>query len=284
MPFRKILVPVDGSAFSQLAVDYSIWLARHLNAKITAEHVIDPRILDFMLAPEFAEGLGFGQTADASEKVFGAMQTIGQTILDLVKKQCQDTVELHTQVDVGWVVEQIFQQAKSHDLVVVGHHGRGAAKSLTAGMIGSVAERIVQMSSTPVLVATSPVNDIKELVVAFDGSEPSRGALLLGQQLAEKTKKPLKALVVSASSSSENMAAAHLIAEQGTTLLNSVDGHASFATLEGPTTGAILRYTQSAGGLLILGAYGYRTPEQNVLGSTTTTVIRHSESSVLIFR
>jgi nucleotide-binding universal stress UspA family protein len=240
--------------------------------------------LELIIAPEFADSLGFGASVNAAEKVMGALKAIGMTILDLVKKEGKGTLEIETFLDYGMTVEQIVKRSGTHDLVVIGHRGKGPVRTLTAGMIGSVAERTVLLSKKPVLVAVSPVKDVKEFAVAFDGSEPARGALLLAESLAKKTGKKLKAIVVAPTGSKEHVAEANLTAEQGARLLGITEKDSVFSVVEGPTTTTILKYAIDAGALLIVGAYGYRTPEENVLGSTTTGIIRRTETSVLIYR
>jgi nucleotide-binding universal stress UspA family protein len=284
MPLTNILVPVDGSTYSQRAIDYAFWLAQHIDGSVTAQHIVDPRLLDMIIAPEFAASLGFATTVDASEKARLALETIGKTILDLFRKEAKDKVEVETLLDFGSIIEQILERAVAYDLVIVGHHGKRSEGTLANTMIGSVAERVAVLSKKSVLVATHPVVDVKEIAVAFDGSEPSRGALLLGESLAIKTNKPLKAVVVAQSGAKEHMAGAHLTVEQGSRVLRKMSGKDVFSILEGYTTKTILDYATSSRALLILGAYGYRTPEENVLGSTTTGVIRRARTSVLIFR
>jgi nucleotide-binding universal stress UspA family protein len=284
MLFDKILVSVDGSVCSQLAVDYALWLAGDLGASVSAQHVMDPRLLALIIAPEFAENLGFGASINAAEKVTAALKMIGNTVLDLVKKEAHGLVDVQTFLDYGLIVEKIVERAQAHDLAIVGHHGREATKTLTDTMIGSVAERVVLLSKKPVLVATHPARDIEEIAVAFDGSEASRGALLLGEALATRTKKKLKAMVVAQSESTAHLADAQLTVEQGTRLLDKSEAELTFSIVAGPTTATILNWVKATGDLLIIGAYGYRTPEENVLGSTTTGVIRRAKTSVLIYR
>src|SRR5208283_182295 len=80
MLFDKILVSVDGSVCSQVAVDYALWLAGDLGASVSAQHVMDPRLLALIIAPEFAENLGFGASINAAEKVTAALKIIGNTV------------------------------------------------------------------------------------------------------------------------------------------------------------------------------------------------------------
>ncbi|MBZ0187782.1 MAG: universal stress protein, partial [Candidatus Obscuribacterales bacterium] len=89
MPFRNILVAVDGSEYSQNAADYAFWLATELSAELVAQHVVDPRLVDLFVAPEFGEELGFSVAADTEDKVFRAIKKIGNVILELFVKEAK---------------------------------------------------------------------------------------------------------------------------------------------------------------------------------------------------
>src|SRR5262249_48994688 len=197
MPFKRILVALDGSAYSQLAAEYGIWLATELNASLSGQHVADPRVVDMFIAPEFAEELGFTQSVDTSEKVFRAIKKIGGLILELFSKEAfAHSLKTDTYLDVGYIKEEIIKRAADYDLTIIGHCGRGQVPGVAEAVIGSVAERVVVESAKPVLVALSAVRDVKEILVAYDGSEPARGALLLGERLAVSVDRPLKVITV----------------------------------------------------------------------------------------
>ena len=108
------------------------------------------------------------------------------------------------------------------------------------------------------------------------------GALLLGKALSDKIGKPLKAATVA--HGQETLGEARLTVEQGLRLLGSPDRQDIFSILQGPTTSSLLKHAEAENALLIVGAYGFRSPEDNVLGSTTTGIIRSAKCSVLIFR
>lgn len=283
MPFKKILVGIDGSSYSQTAINYAFWLASKLQASLTAEHVIDPRLADQIVAPEFAQTLGFSMSLESSEKVYAALEKIGKLILNLFSQQAaQKELVCDTVLEAGWIAERIVAQAEKYDLVILGHHGWDSSRLPPERIVGSIAERVVLSATTPVLVALRPLAEIKQILVAFDGSEASRGALLAGEALALKTGKPLVAITVAPSA--DKLAEAHLTVEQGSSLLHNFKDKDTFKIVEGPITKTILDYAHSSGSLVIIGAYGYRTHEENVLGSTTTGVLRRSKTSVLVYR
>jgi len=283
MPFKNILVALDGSDCSQIAANYGIWLAGQLNAKLSGQHVVDPRVVDLFVAPEFAEELGFKESMETFDKVFRAFKKIGVVILDLFSKQAfTKGLTTDTYLDAGYTIEEIIKRADAHDLVVIGHRGRGHQKAPTELTTGSVAERVAFEAKPPVLIAMRPVDTLEQILVAYDGSEPARGALLAAESLAVTTGKKLKAMTVV--HSSDRMAEAKLTVEQGESYLREFGSKNIFEIREGHPARTLIDYANTSNSLLVIGAYGFRSPDSTVLGSTTTYVARRTKSSVLIYR
>lgn len=283
MTFEKILVALDGSKFSQTAAEYAFWLASELDASLTAQHVVDPRLVELFVAPEFAEELGFSQSLETSEKVYSAIRKVGKTILNLFGTEALSrAIKTHCMLDEGNIVEEIVNRSKDFDLVVVGHRGRGERKLPAALVVGSIAERVAVSSQIPTLIAVQPVSAVKQIMVAFDGSEPARGALLMAENLAKNLAKPLKAVVVV--DNKKQVAEGTAICEQGAELLREYWAEDVFCLKIGKTAKVLREYAQETNSLLVVGAYGFKTPEENVLGSTTTQLVRRAECSVLLYR
>jgi len=283
MPFKKILVAVDGSEYSQIAADYAFWLAAGLDSQLCGQHVVDPRLVDLFVAPEFAEELGFGESIQTAEKVLRALKKVGRVVLDLFSKEAFGRqIKVETFLDVGYIVEEIVKRAEKHDLLIIGHRGRGQQRIPRELMIGSVAERVAVEAKIPVLIAESPVRSMEEIVVAFDGSEPARGALLMAERLAKLARCRLTAVTVVPSK--ERLAEGKLTVEQGEGVLREYWPEEVFLIREGHPAKTLLDYAAERKGLLVVGAYGFRDREDNVLGSTTTHAIRRSGSSVLVYR
>lgn len=283
MSFKSILVALDGSEYSDISAHYAFWLAKELGANLSAQHVIDPRIVDLFIAPEFAEELGFNESVETSEKVYRALRKIGQVILDLFSKEAfARDLKITEFLDIGYVVDEIINRSNVHDLVIVGHHGKGLKKLATELTIGSVAERVAIRSKKSVLVSINPVKKLNQILVAYDGSEPARGALLMAEQLAIATGKELKAMTVA--TPGEKKAEAVLTAEQGESYLRAIADRNIFLVREGHPAKTLIDYASVTGSLLVLGAYGFKEPDHTVMGSTTTYAIRHATTSLLIYR
>ncbi len=283
MPFKKILVALDGSENSQIASDYAFALARNLDAKLVGQHVVDPRIVDLFLEPGFANELGFAQTTEASGKVFSALRKIGKVILNLFEDEAKNhELKVKVSLDEGNIVAEILRYSRDFDLLVMGH--RGKHQNLLPGQIvlGSVAERVILGTDVPVLITVQPLSQIKQILVAYDGSESARGALLMAEQLAKKTDRKFKAILVAPSTDTQSTMNA--LADDGRSYLREKWKEEVFVIKHGPAAGTITEYAQSMHSLLVIGSYGFRDPEDNVLGTTTTKIIRETQTSVLIYK
>ncbi|MBX9688816.1 MAG: universal stress protein [Candidatus Obscuribacterales bacterium] len=283
MPFKKLLVALDGSEYSQIAANYAFWLANRLNASIDAQHVVDPRLADFFIAPEFAQELGLAASIETSDKVISGLRRVGELILELFSREAADRkLQFKTFLDEGYITQELLKRSANADLVIMGHRGKGHRKIPSDLLIGAVAERIAVSSKVPVLIAVQPIEMIGQALVAYDGSEPSRGALFMAENLAKNAGLRLRAMIVVPSA--EHRAEAELLIEQAKSYLREEWPEEVFMVAEGPPAPTLMEYAASSNSLLVLGAYGFRTPEGNVIGSTTTHVVRMTQSSILIYR
>ena len=118
--YQKVLVPVDGSATSELGLQEAMKLARLTGASVRLLHVVD--VLSLAIA-----GAG---TAGVAGDMLAAVRESGRTILRRAEASVQaaqltvDTV-LHENTS-GRVAEIIADEVTSWgaDLVVLGTHGR----------------------------------------------------------------------------------------------------------------------------------------------------------------
>lgn len=141
--YKHILLPVDGSETSLLAVAKAASLAKAFGAQVTAVYVLDP----YPFAgggPDFA----FGQA-----QYMTAVNAEADEVLNTVKGRfAEQGVEVNTKVvDAYSIWKGIVQSADEvgADLIVMGSHGRKGVEKL---MLGSVAQRVVSNASRSVLI------------------------------------------------------------------------------------------------------------------------------------
>ena len=134
---EKILVAVDGSIYSMMALDQAISMATICNSTLFA----------IMVVEAYPKLLTPGPTVE--EKI----EKKAKEFLERVKdKASQKNISCETIVRTGGQPhELIVREAKEKniDLIVMGTHGKTGLKKL---IMGSVAQRVIGYAPCPVLV------------------------------------------------------------------------------------------------------------------------------------
>ena len=145
LDIKRILVPLDFSANSELALDYARAMARRFGAALHLVHVCE--------VPEMATGPVEGYVFRYSD--WG--QRLGdeaERLLIELEERLPD-VKVYTEVLFGNAARCIVTAAEVDrtDLIVMGTHGRGP---LMHALMGNVAERVVRTAPCPVLTVREP--------------------------------------------------------------------------------------------------------------------------------
>ena len=135
---KKILVATDFSAGSDEALAHAIDLAKQTGATLDLVHILEPEI----------EGFPFGAAyyGDFAEQ----LAYIDRQLAERADQAAIAGLLCHARMIEGRASEAIVDRARElgADLIVLGTHGR---RGLAHVLVGSVAERVVQHSTCPVL-------------------------------------------------------------------------------------------------------------------------------------
>lgn len=139
MAFKHILVATDFSACSAHALDAAVELATQLKAQLTLVHAWE------------IPALGYGATLYFPGDVLTPIEQAAQSQLNAATKALRERFPAANSVlraGVAW--DEIILAAASvdADLIVLGTHGR---RGVSRALLGSVAERVVRLSSVAVL-------------------------------------------------------------------------------------------------------------------------------------
>jgi nucleotide-binding universal stress UspA family protein len=142
--YQRILMPTDGSPASQAAIQDGLALAKLVNARVTFLFALENPYITTL--PE----VGFEDLSNL-ERLSADLRALGDRALENASKlaQAQGVESDQTLVENNRPADAILDAAKTHDLIVIGTHGRGGLERV---LIGSVAERVVRGAKTPVLV------------------------------------------------------------------------------------------------------------------------------------
>ncbi len=145
MAYKHILVPLDGSAFAEMALKDALSLAQAYQSKISLVRVVEPpHLLSAQLALESAAAfleLGTLLAQEAQEYLAQKQQALQS-----------EGYEVGTLVMEGDVIaNQILTAAEQigADVIVMSTHGRSG---IQRWVFGSVAERVLHHAALPVLL------------------------------------------------------------------------------------------------------------------------------------
>lgn len=129
--FRHILIPSDGSAASQLAVNSALRMARENGARVTAVHVL----------PE-----------EPALAAMSALPSENAILADIARQAATlhvscTTLQLHADQPHAAIVYAALQHGC--DLIAMASRGRSGLASL---MLGSQTQKVLTHSKIPVLV------------------------------------------------------------------------------------------------------------------------------------
>ena len=140
--FKKILVPVDGSRYSRDAVRLAAKLAGIHGARLRLLHVLDELVVDQI--HKFS-----GRSAEAVRQEL--RQNAQAFLEDMERDVLKESVPMELHIAEGIPHEAILKEAASWHagLIVMGKLGR---RGISHIVLGSVTERVIEFSNTPVLV------------------------------------------------------------------------------------------------------------------------------------
>jgi nucleotide-binding universal stress UspA family protein len=151
--FKQILVAIDFSEPSALALEYAQTLARRFGATLVVVHVVEePFPVASGFSPHDIAAYRMRLVEQAKRKLVRAVATIAG-------------VGIVAEVLVGTTARGIVEAAAAHDidLIVMGTRGHGAA---AATLMGSVAECVVRSADCPVMTVHDPRGAAEEARLA----------------------------------------------------------------------------------------------------------------------
>ncbi len=144
--YKHILVAVDGSDTSNLALAETIKLAKEQQAAVRLIHVVDETPAYMMVEMPYPIADYQNAMREAGQKVLATYAaTARQAGIEV------DTKFVILEVLTQRICDAIIEEAKRWpaDLIVIGTHGRHGFNHL---ILGSVAEGVIRLATKPVLV------------------------------------------------------------------------------------------------------------------------------------
>ena len=271
---RRVIVGVDGSAGSVVALQWALEHADHLGA-IEPVMAFVSGLYAYGFEPiEDADDRGGHYRHEATDRLRAFLQEHGPSL-----------------VDAGSVIEDragagLVEAARGSELLVVGTRGWGSRVDLSLGSVGAYCARhsVVPVALIPPVIPT--LHDHLEVVVGFDGSDHARTALAW---VLTHVRRSAKVTVVRAFMSASvvgdplspppetSEASARRELEDGVTaVLEDLPAHPSVELLALPgDPREVLRTAGADADVLVVGSRGHGVLDQLLLGSVAAALVHH---------
>lgn len=165
--YRKILIPLDGSALAEIVFPHARELARNFNSEVVLIHIADKEDSKSLRLPQ-----AYVDRMAATIK----RQIAGDRKRRSVNTQVTRGTKVSGEVAVGSPAEEILRFADRNeiDLILMATHGRSG---ISRWVMGSVADRVLRSSRIPVLLVRAGIpHDLVDnewpgtMLVPLDGS------------------------------------------------------------------------------------------------------------------
>lgn len=273
--FTSILVGLDGSLQSQVALAQSILIGQRFRARLVLLHVIP--------GPghtgEMALGAPWMEFTNANMPT--SREDLERAAVDMLEDAAgavrRAGLEVETRIRVGQPTELIRELADRVGVVVVGRRGiRGEMATASDDPIGPDTRELARRSNRPILVTGLVPTPMDRVLIAYDGSPNSEAALAFGSRFAGITGAHLDVLHVGADRPEGREALARASGALSVALLD-FDTHLIEGDLKSAVPDTIARLGCNA---LFVGAHreesGWRIP------SHTEVILRATDIPVLI--
>lgn len=278
--FKRILVPTDGSPYSNSAFDYALFFANKFgNALVYGLNVIDIKMLAGPFIHDLGSSIGLGPFDSYQPKVRQMLKQKGELALNAgAQRSLQANVEYEPHLVEGVVSREILSRADKCDMVIIGKLGEHAA--WRSALLGHNTEAVTRSSHHPVMVTPDKFVAPKRALLAYDASSHAYDAMHVAGEMGATFQVPL--VVVSAH---PDLAEAEQVALAAQRYLCRYGIEVERVPTTDHAEKAILRVAEEKEcGIILMGAYGHTRIRSLILGSTTEYVMRHAECPVLLHR
>jgi nucleotide-binding universal stress UspA family protein len=276
---KSILVPVDGSNNSRVAVEQAIYFAQLFNAELCGLNVVDIRSLEGPFLSDISASLGFAPFQNYLPKFQEILEERSDLILNTIEEMIVNcNIKFRKKRLTGVVSTLISDEAKKFDMVVIAQRGEHAQWS--SGLLGSTTESVVRKTPRPVLVTAKTFRKIKNVTVAYDGAIESSNSLKTAFEMFLDDSFKINVVIVSDNTEEKEKLTAE-VNEFSSPYNKKVD----IAVLSGDSGKAIIDYAEAnLSDIIFMGAFSHSRLHDIILGSTAAYILRKSEIPVLLNR
>ena len=268
---KDILLGLDGSVYSDIALQHGIALAKACQATLHGLHVVDIVQVESPLLHDLAGATGAAPQLNLTTQMRENLELRGQQLLALFRQTCEaEAVVCVEHLVTGIVPAEITRAAREVDLVLVGRGG--VHTRLSKALLGSAVESVVRSGVKPTMVTSQSYAEICKPLLATDGSRPAMAALSTAMAFARQLQLPLSVVHCDAAKTGS-----HEFLEALQARVTDQGIPCEIDICRGNAHEDLVQYVNDHGyDLLFIGAFGHRRIVEWLLGSTTQYLLRMS--------
>ncbi len=278
---KRILIALDPDDDTPVATQYAIALAKKFNASVTGLAIVDTSNIyptGIMGEPDITH-----HARNLWEELNDESREIAKKLLDRFQETVERTGIRYTAIKKeGASYERIIEGMKYHDLLVVGrdsHFFYNEPKRETKTLA-----QVVKHGVSPTLVVMDRYKEVKKVLVAFDGSNPSARSLKGFVQLMPYGKELEIELLHVRDEDPDNENdesvldyAEHYLKEHEFTNISKVS-----VTHKKPSEKILEHQKETGADLIILGAHAVSAIKRLTFGSNTHDLITQSDTPLFL--
>lgn len=274
---KRILVPTDGSDYAAVGVRYAVALATRYGATLCGLHIVDVKLLEGPFLRDISASLGTAPYVNYQGNISMLLEERGKAALEAFSNVCEKAgVACETGQVTGIVSRCILEKSELTDLIVLGRGGEHT--EWLEGLVGSTTAAVARAAKRPVLVTGVDTPGDTRFLVAYDGSDHAKTALLHAADIAVEWKMACHVLAVDDPNSTR-------LLDEARAYLDTHKVDAEYVLRQGDPSEAIMAYAEECkADLLVMGAYGHTKVRELVVGSTTAYALNHAPCPLFLAR
>jgi nucleotide-binding universal stress UspA family protein len=281
---RSILLVLAETPHDINARNYAFWLAKKEGSRIHALAVVDIAAFEVPVigSPDAFMPSVVAPPLKESQSLMRDLMANARERLAQFSGECASRgIACSVEVKTGIPGDVISRTASAHDIVVLSRAGYSRIANVEESVDALVAP-VVRGSVRPVLVAGSEFkeeSDIRNILVAYDGSNHAARALLVAAELAARP--GVKCALVTVAPS--EALGKEVVAPAEAFLSHHGIKPAKQVTVSAKSSEVICGLVTSGGfDLVIMGAFGHSPIREVLFGSTTERILSHCAANVIL--
>jgi nucleotide-binding universal stress UspA family protein len=281
---RSILIALAEAPHDASAKNYAFWLARKEGSHVHALGMIDVEAFEVPVlgAPDGFIPSVVTPALKESQALINEMTAVARERLDHFAEQCASRgIACSTETKIGIPAEVISRTGVAHDIVLVSRAGYNRVTN-PKETVDSLVAPVIRNSVRPVLVAGSEFpedGDIRNILVAFDGSSHSARALLVAAELAARPGVNCTLVTVA---QSEDLGREVLAPAESFLFHHGVQYKKQVIVSTKPSDVICGLAASESVDLVIMGAYGHSPIREVLFGSATEKILAHCSANVVL--